>query len=77
MEGDVDQNEENAEGAVWNGSVNGSHGAHHNTLPSQMTAAEGAEAAAEDGEGANGGNQNKQVRMLYLAFVINKIVMFL
>ena len=63
ISGDVDENEENAEGAVWNGSVNGNHGVHHNTLPSQMAAAEGAE--AEDEQGTNGGNQNKQVRMLY------------
>ncbi|CAB4002442.1 pericentriolar material 1 -like isoform X1, partial [Paramuricea clavata] len=51
-------NEENAEGAVWNGNMNGSQ--DHNMLPSQMAAANGAEAAAEEEEGASGSNENKQ-----------------
>ena len=64
--GDVDQNEENAEGTVW--SVNG---AHHNTLPSQMAAAE--EAHAEDEEGASGGNE-KQVRIRFTCCFLNRTV---
>ncbi|XP_028402891.1 pericentriolar material 1 protein-like [Dendronephthya gigantea] len=59
--GDGNENEENAEGAVWNASVaNGNQGAHNNMLSSQMAADNGAEAVAEDEEGATGGNENKQ-----------------
>ncbi len=63
--GEGNENEENAEGTVWNASMNGNQGAHHNMLSSQMAAANGAEAAAEDEEGAIGGNQNKQVWIFY------------
>lgn len=60
--GDGNENEENAEGAVWNATMaNGNQGAHNNMLSSQMAAANGAEAVAEDEEGATGGNENKQV----------------
>lgn len=64
-----DGNGENAEGAVWNGSINGSQNTHHNMLPSQMAAADGAEGVAEGEQGTSGSNQNKQVRV-YLDFTI-------
>lgn len=65
-------NGENAEGAVWNGNMNGSQ--DHNMLPSQMAAANGADAAAEEEEGASGSNENIHVRTLYSSFHNNLCV---
>ena len=57
------ENEDNAEGAVWNGNMNGNQGVHHNILPSQMAAANGAVAAVGVQE-TTGNDQNKQVRVV-------------
>lgn len=61
--GEMNESEEDAEGAVWNGSMTGSQGAHHNILPSQMAAAsQGTDSVADRQEATNrSGNQSKQV----------------
>ena len=56
-----DENGENAEGSVWNGSINGGQSTHHNKLASQMAAADGAEAVAEEVQGTSGDHESKQV----------------
>ena len=72
-----DGNGENAEGAVWNGSINGSQSTHHSMLPSQMAAADGAEAVAEEGQGTSDNNQSKQVRVLLFTCLFPHIPTFL